>query len=169
MRNLLLHPVRQFVKGPALLAALATLVCPSLSPAGVNRWTSLGPYHAGGTVTALAVDSKAASILYAGTSDSGIFRSADAGATWSPVNEGLANSSIFDIVVDPASPVEYAVTGGGLFKSMNGGLNWSALRNGLPPGQGIGDLAIDPVSSSTLYASPSPSGPRGSPRLRNRR
>jgi photosystem II stability/assembly factor-like uncharacterized protein len=152
MRNLLLHPVRRLVKGPALLAAFAALVHSSPSFAGVNRWTSLGPYREGGIFTALAVDPKAPSIVYAGTSGNGIFRSTDAGTTWSPVNESLADWSIFDIVVDPASPAEYAVTGGGLFKSMNGGLNWSALRNGLPPGQSIGDLAIGPVSSSTLYA-----------------
>jgi hypothetical protein len=42
-------------------------------------------------------------ILYAGTYDGGVFKSRDAGANWSAVNEGLGGSKILSLAIDPAA------------------------------------------------------------------
>ena len=55
-------------------------------------------------------------IIYAGTYDSGVFKSTDGGSTWEPINSGLTSPRINDIVIDPNSSIVYAGTGGGVFK-----------------------------------------------------
>ena len=49
---------------------------------------------------------------------SGVFRSADAGMTWTPRNNGLTKTSVSTLAIDPVSPsTMYAGTnGGGIFK-----------------------------------------------------
>ena len=79
-----------------------------------------------------------------------MFKSTDGGATWSPVNNGLTNKSVWALAIDPSTPTTlYAGTWNGVFKSINGGTTWSA--NGLT-GNGVFALAIDPSTPTTLYA-----------------
>ena len=49
-------------------------------------WFAKGPV--GGNVRSIAIDPKVPSTLYAGT-PAGVYKSTDAGATWTAVNEGL--------------------------------------------------------------------------------
>jgi hypothetical protein len=69
------------------------------------------------TSTALKIDLANSNILYLGTSNSGVFRSADGGATWSALNDGLTNLQIraLDVARGGARTV-YAATSGGVFK-----------------------------------------------------
>jgi hypothetical protein len=50
---------------------------------------------------------------------SGVFRSTDGGTTWTPRNNGLANTLVTSLATDPSSPATlYAGTyGGGIFKA----------------------------------------------------
>jgi hypothetical protein len=68
------------------------------------------------SVYSLAYD-PSGSALYAGTRDGGVFRSGDGGSSWTPVNAGLTNPTVFSLAFDPASPsILYAGTyGGGVF------------------------------------------------------
>src|SRR5439155_11748811 len=67
--------------GPTLvLSALVWLGSPQGAQAGINEWTSNGPY--GGSVSVLVVDPQTPSTLYAGANGNGIYKSTDAGASW---------------------------------------------------------------------------------------
>lgn len=132
------------------ISVLVSFLTVDTSTAGINRWTSLGPYQEGGDVVALAVDPRSPSIVYAGTFSNGVFRSVDGGETWAPVNEGLSDWFVSFIAIDRNSAV-YVGTSSGLFKSENAGALWEPLRGGLPPGA-IQDLAIEPGSPPNLYA-----------------
>jgi photosystem II stability/assembly factor-like uncharacterized protein len=101
---------------------------------------SLGIY-----VSALAVDPKNPGTLYAG-SDAGLFKSKDAGASWS--NAGLTPGS-YALAIDPlnASTV-YAATSSGLFKSTDGGASWRNLFPSLPAN--VYAVAINPRNPSTI-------------------
>src|SRR2546426_828887 len=111
------------------------------------------------TVSGLSSDVSAVAIvapppaLYAGTSGGGVFKSTNEGGSWSAVNTGLNNTSIFALAIDPAAPATlYAGTdGGGVFKSTNGGGRWSAVNIGLTNAV-ILTLAIDPAAPATVYA-----------------
>jgi photosystem II stability/assembly factor-like uncharacterized protein len=67
--------------------------------------------------------------VFAGTAN-GIFRSLDAGATWTQINQGLTNLSIRAIVM--AGEALFAGTqGGGVFLSTDDGDNWTPINIGL--------------------------------------
>jgi len=54
-------------------------------------------------VYSLAIDPANPATLYAGTYDSGIFKSGDAGATWTAVNTGLTDLHMgTPLAIDPA-------------------------------------------------------------------
>ncbi|NIW45887.1 MAG: hypothetical protein GWN30_14415, partial [Gammaproteobacteria bacterium] len=92
-----------------------------------------------------------------GTFD-GVFKSFDGGTSWTAVNNGLSNTFIDDLVIDPLTPTTiYAnLSNDGLFKSTNGGNNWIPGNGNLPSSGGspvVINLAVNPITSTTLYAS----------------
>lgn len=132
--------------------AIAALACAGLASATLNQWVAVGPYRRGGQVLSLAVDPKTPSILYAGT-ETGLFRSSDAGASWSAINDGLTNVMVTDVAVDPVTTSNvYAVTRypGGVFKSTDSGRSWSLVRY-LPPEGQEGVVAIDPADPRIVF------------------
>jgi photosystem II stability/assembly factor-like uncharacterized protein len=99
-------------------------------------------------VNVLAVDSLRPNVVYAATTTddyypspsgfAGLFKSVDAGASWSPINTGLETlngkgSPVTALLVDPVNPgVVFAGTaGGGVFRSTDGGEHWVPLNSGL--------------------------------------
>lgn len=95
---------------------------------GSSGWTQTnGPY--GGDVSALHATPEG--ILFAGTSEAGVFRSADGGETWAPANEGLRvyPDKIIPNILTFAQNGDtlYAGTNGDLFYSTNGGDSWRQL------------------------------------------
>ena len=122
------------------------------------------------SVGAIAVAPSDANIVWVGTGDNsitrsayygnGIYKSADAGKTWKKM--GLEDTQHFSrIVIDPANPdIVYAAALGhlfsvnaerGVFKSTDGGRTWtkSLFRN---DHTGAVDLVMDPRNSKVLYA-----------------
>ncbi|HWW81137.1 MAG TPA: hypothetical protein VNY82_16185 [Steroidobacteraceae bacterium] len=83
----------------------------------------------------------------------GVYRSTDAGQTWSPANATMTSSYILGIVVDPTNAqVVYASTDSGVLKSTDGGTSWAPL---LPFGSTTspsGYFAVDPVHPRIVYA-----------------
>jgi MYXO-CTERM domain-containing protein len=91
----------------------------------------------------------------------GVFRSSDAGATWSQLTNGIPAQAASDIVMAPGDPnTMYAAIGlnpgdpsNGVYKTTNGGDTWTRLAGGLPT-ENVGriSLAIAPSRASRLYA-----------------
>jgi YVTN family beta-propeller protein len=144
--------------------AIAAILCAGFvvtgartAEAGVNAWSSQGLGDA--QVYALAVDPSTPSTLYAGTAvyDRGswmgtVYKSTDAGRTWSAANSGLAGAPIWALAIDPATPtILYAGTNSGVFKSTDGGGTWSAANSGLAEAP-VRVFAIDPTTPTSLYA-----------------
>lgn len=113
---------------------------------------ALGPD--GGDITALIVDPTNPQILYAGTYGGGIYKSADAGANWRPVSNGLDNVTILSLAINPKNPtILYAGTyRSGIYKSINGGESWWGISAGLNASAMVYTLAVDPQNPNTLYA-----------------
>ena len=95
-------------------------------------------------------------LWYAGTSPQGLFRSADAGATWEPfsginedaryrawmgsVQDGTPDGpKLHSIIVDPrdAAHLYFAMSGGGVHESLDGGANFAPLVDGLEVVEGF--------------------------------
>ena len=120
----------------ALAAVPAFAADPAAGPQrSSGEWTVTGPF--GGSVRALAVAPDDPSTMFVGTSDGQLYRSRDAGATWSRTIPGFDRPGmvIDNLVIDPASPRSmyigvWAVESdrkGGVFKSVDGGDTWREL------------------------------------------
>jgi hypothetical protein len=84
---------RRFRSAIRVVVFAVCAAVPSAARAGLNEWSSIGPYGPGGSVHALAADPAVSGTLYAGT-DGGVFKSVDAGATWGPVKNGLTSFTV---------------------------------------------------------------------------
>lgn len=137
---------------------------------GGYTWENLSDGYFGGSIGAVAVAPSDHNVIYVGggektvrgnvSSGSGMWKSEDAGNTWSFI--GLPNSRhVPRIKVDPKNPdIVYAAVLGniykpttdrGVYKSTDGGKNW---RRVLFANENAGavDLVIDPANARILYA-----------------
>jgi photosystem II stability/assembly factor-like uncharacterized protein len=113
------------------------------------RWTaaSTGLQDAVPGIRALIIDRATGSTLYALTSDDGIFKSSDGGASWNALGNITGVSAL---ALDPTSASTiYAGTTHGVVTSTDEGISWSSA--GLSD-TSFSNLAVDPITPSTLYA-----------------
>jgi photosystem II stability/assembly factor-like uncharacterized protein len=87
-----------------------------------TQWEQLGPY--GGTVSCLKSDGKG--WVYAGIYTSGVFRSANGGRTWEPINMGLPAGEITALSVAPDGRI-YCGGKDLLAVSSDQGSHWTSL------------------------------------------
>ena len=124
-------------------------------------WEFAGPTNIGGRVVDLEFDPVNPSIVYAGFSTGGVFKSFDAGNTWLPIFDEQAVLTVGDIAIDPEDPnIIYVGTGeangghnnfpgGGVYKSTDGGATWNFL--GLEGTTSIGRIVINPQNTNIVY------------------
>jgi len=129
---------------------------------------NIGPAGMSGRVTAIATDPRNYDILYIGTASGGLWKSMNAGTTFTPVFDNENVASIGALAVDPLRPdivwagtgegnPRNSVTGGyGIYKSLDGGKTWKLM--GLKETRHIHRIVINPVNSDIVYA-----GALGSP------
>ena len=143
------------------------------SPGGVYKttngaavWAPANSGLANSFVHSVTIDPVNPDILYAGlssyvspsTTNFGVSRSLDGGASWGLASEGLLDpysaktSPVYDVVVDPTNSSRvYAAGVGGVFRSLDGGDSWDLFGTGISPTQNGVEIAIDPATPSTLY------------------
>jgi photosystem II stability/assembly factor-like uncharacterized protein len=120
---------------------------------GAQSWTTIYPPPA--DFAAVVVDPQTpGAIFLAGYT--GVLKSTDEGASFSPLRSGLRAAPIFSAAIDPQSPdTLYAGTYSAIFKSTDKGRTWAAASAGIQF-QEFADqvvaLAIDPQNPSNLYA-----------------
>jgi hypothetical protein len=126
----------------------------------VGRWVSIGPRHinttsgeggAGGVLSAIAIDPANPSTIYVGSLGSGVWKTADTGASWRPLTDNLPTLAIAALAVDPITPSRvYAATPAGFFRSDDGGTSWLQVA-GQTAETRFGALLIDPTRPNILY------------------
>ena len=82
----------------------------------------------------------------------GVFRSTDAGASWSGTGP-ISGQPFWAVAVAPNDPdtVYAGTTTSGLFKTTDGGANWVAISEGLT-NRNMRSIIIHPQDVNTLYA-----------------
>ena len=102
-------------------------------------------------VHSLAVDPFTRSTIYVVLSGAGLFKTTDSGGTWDAIGGSIDDPR--HVIVDPTDPTIVLVgsNDGGVYRSVDSGETWVAINGGLTY-RSIQALAIDPVTTSTLYA-----------------
>lgn len=116
------------------------------------QWRLVGPFRGGwGTMAAGIADQP--DTFYFGAAGGGVWKTDDAGATWRPMSDGLADAAIGAIAISASNPeVLYAgsghpeprydvQSGNGLYKSSDGGQHWQ--HAGLRETRHIGAILVD--------------------------
>lgn len=85
----------------------------------------MGRLPTGSAARLLVIDPTHPDNLYASDGDT-VYRSGDAGFTWQPSSEGLPETSVAALAVDPRQPTRLfaATTAGALYVSADGALSW---------------------------------------------
>ncbi|HEY0482638.1 MAG TPA: hypothetical protein VGD37_34185, partial [Kofleriaceae bacterium] len=129
----------------------------------VGRWQLRGPLNVGGRVADVVGDPANASKFYVGAASGGVWKTTDAGATFTPIFDGQGSLSIGALAIDPrdsdvlyvgtgeASPGGGSVTypGDGVWKTRDGGATWQHL--GLDQTVAIGRIVVDPRTPDTVF------------------
>ncbi|HVS00551.1 MAG TPA: hypothetical protein VMW27_28270 [Thermoanaerobaculia bacterium] len=120
---------------------------PFKSTDGGNRWRRI---DRGFNTSAgrLSVDPDRPSTIYA-TTDAGIYRSTDAGASWRQASANLPIFAARDVLAIP-DMVLVGLFGHSVFRSEDDAASWSSTR-GITAGQ-IRGFAVDPLTPATYYA-----------------
>ena len=123
---------------------------------------NIGPAGMSGRVTALATDPRNSDIIYIGTASGGLWKTENAGTTFTPLFDDQPVASIGSIAVDPQRPdivwagtgegnPRNSITGGsGIYKSLDGGKTWQL--SGLENTRHIHRIIINPDNSDIVYA-----------------
>jgi len=166
----------------------ATLLATSVS---AQTWQDLGPAPISGPYTgrvaavATSRDKSNADLWYIGGADGGVWKTTDAGVTWTPIGDHLPTTAVGALCVDPkndqilyvgmgeANFANHSRYGLGLAKTVNGGKTWELYGRDTFAGRAFSRIAIDPGDSNVLYASittaggfPALSAARGHPGAR---
>ncbi len=122
---------------------------------------NIGPAGMSGRVTAFAADPRNENVFYAGTASGGLWKTLNAGTTFTPLFDNEAVASIGALAIDPKRPdiiwagtgegnPRNSVTGGyGIYRSKDAGRTWTCM--GLEHTRYIHRIIIDPVNPDIIY------------------
>ena len=151
----------------ALLAAMQSpIVAQTLDTAAIGkaaaalRLRSIGPASMSGRISDIAVHPNDRTTWYVAAGSGGIWKTTNAGTTWTPVFDDQPSYSIGEITIDPSNPeVVWVGTGenvsgrhvgwgDGVYRSRDGGKSWQ--RMGLAASQHIGRILVHPRDGNVI-------------------
>jgi photosystem II stability/assembly factor-like uncharacterized protein len=133
----------------------------SASTLSALKFRNIGPAINSGRVSDFAVTPDKRHRFFVAVASGGVWKTENAGTTWTPVFDGEGSYSIGTITMDPHNPnVIWVGTGennsqrsvsfgDGVYKSLDGGQSWTNV--GLPDSEHIGGIAIDPRDTDVVY------------------
>ena len=166
-----------------LLAAVFALPLPAADAPAFKSDTfkglafrTIGPAMISGRVTDIAIDPRDRSIRYVTAASGGVWKTINAGTTWTPIFDDQGSYSIGCIALDPRNPLTVWVGSGennsqrsvsygdGVYRSRDGGASWENV--GLKASEHIAKILIDPRDSNRVLVAAqgplwAPGGERG--------
>jgi photosystem II stability/assembly factor-like uncharacterized protein len=122
---------------------------------------SIGPAFMSGRIADIVIDPTDPSTWYVGVGSGGVWKTDNAGTTWTPVFDDEGSYSIGCIALDPNNTNTVWVGtgenvsgrhvgyGDGIYRSRDGGMSWENM--GLENSEHIGMIRIDPRDSDTIF------------------
>ncbi len=155
----------------ALITIIALGICSQIALAASHKdiadavdglkMRGIGPALMGGRIADIDVHPTNSSVWYVASASGGVWKTSNAGITWTPIFDQQASYSIADVTIDPNNPdVVWVGTGenvsgrhvgwgDGVYKSLDAGKTWTNM--GLKKTEHIGKIVIDPRDSNRVY------------------
>lgn len=158
-----MRTLRSLVTLAALPAALVAQATPSAVPAAAISGLplrSIGPALMGGRIADIAVHPTDKSTWYVAAGSGGVWKTTNAGVTFTPIFDDQPSFSIGTLAIDPTRPEvvwvgtgenvsgRHVAWGDGVYRSPDGGRSWK--RMGLERSEHIGRILIDPRDGNTV-------------------
>jgi len=160
-------------KSPAKTGDKAVLLSDLVS--GLS-FRNIGPAVMSGRISDIVIHPLKPHTWYVAVGSGGVWKTENAGTTWTPIFDAQPSYSIGCVSLDPSNPETIWVGtgenvsgrhvgfGDGVYKSLNGGKTWTAM--GLAKSEHIGRILVDPRNSGVAYVAAegplwSPGGERG--------
>lgn len=128
---------------------------------GAFQFRNIGPAVMSGRIADIAIDPVDRSVRYLAVASGGVWKTNNAGTTWSPIFDGYGSYSIGCVTVDPNDRFTVWVGtgennsqrsvgyGDGLYKSIDGGKSFSKV--GLANSEHIAKIIVHPENSNIVY------------------
>ncbi len=137
---------------------------PALTPELLSglAFRNIGPAIMSGRISDIAIHPLKRHTWYVAVGSGGVWKTENAGTTWTPIFDAQASYSIGCVTLDPSNPETVWVGtgenvsgrhvgfGNGVYKSLNGGKTWTNV--GLAKSEHIGRIFVDPRNSNVVYA-----------------
>ena len=121
----------------------------------------IGPALMGGRIADIAVHPGDPATWYVAVGSGGVWKTTNAGISWTPVFDDQPSYSIGDVAIDPSDPDivwvgtgenvsgRHVAWGDGVYRSRDGGRSWR--RMGLAASEHIGRILIDPRDGNVVF------------------
>jgi photosystem II stability/assembly factor-like uncharacterized protein len=122
---------------------------------------NIGPAGMSGRITAIDVVNSRQDIWYVGSASGGVWKTTNAGASWTPVFDAQTTLNIGSVAIQQSNPnIVWVGTGEGnprnslnigegIYKSMDAGKTWK--RMGLEKTRNLHRIIVDPVNPNVVY------------------
>ena len=136
---------------------------PALSSDTFNglKLRNIGPAFMSGRIADIDIDPNNRNIWYVGVGSGGVWKTTNAGTTWTPIFDDQDVYSIGTVTIDPSNSATIWVGtgenvsgrhvgfGDGIYVSYDGGVSWT--NKGLPKSEHISEIIVHPEDSSTIW------------------
>lgn len=124
---------------------------------------NIGPAYMSGRISDIAVDQNNPSTWFAAVGSGGVWKTENAGTTWTPIFDDQPVYSIGDVTIAPSNPNiiwvgtgenhggRHISFGDGIYRSLDGGQTWKNM--GLNKSERISDIIIHPNNPDIVWAS----------------
>ncbi|MGH7127920.1 MAG: WD40/YVTN/BNR-like repeat-containing protein, partial [Planctomycetaceae bacterium] len=144
-----------------VVAAAAVAQVPAEALGQDLQWRNIGPANMAGRVTDIEAVEADPAIVYVGAASGGVWKSTNAGTTWTPIFEDYGTANIGDIAIFQPNPdIVWVGTGescvrnsvgwgDGVYKSTDGGKTFANV--GLRDSHHIGEVVTHPTDPDIVY------------------
>ncbi|MFC3416727.1 WD40/YVTN/BNR-like repeat-containing protein [Algoriphagus hitonicola] len=125
------------------------------------KFRNIGPAFTSGRIADIAIHPDNRNIWYVATASSGVWKTINAGTTWTPIFDDQPVFATGCVTIDPSNPNRVWVGtgennggrhisfGDGVYLSEDGGATWQNM--GLKDSQHIGKIIVHPTDSNIIY------------------